>query len=272
MNNNLEIVNEKSVHKLLQNFKEFKDRSANLSPINDYGMENLILFENLVANESSFGKAYIQSVTWLNRLEELYEFKSEHGHCNVPQRPSQLGKWVQRQRTQYKYMLKGVPSQMTKERIELLESIGFNWSLKRRKNLIEQNKREVRRNEQKAIEASCDESQTKATSKKNEMKNSTNELFTEKDSLISRTSSDSEKKESTDKCRNGQIAVKEIQIESTKEVKIQKPQCASLQEKIQILCKLSLMFREEKDAVYADIKKRKLDNDAHLNVSKGKAT
>ena len=94
-------------------------------------------------------------------------------------------------------MLKGVPSQMTKERIELLESIGFNWSLKQRKHLIEQNKREVRRNEQKAIEASCDESQTKATSKKIEMKNCINELFTEKDSFISRTSSNSKKKVQT---------------------------------------------------------------------------
>ena len=45
---------------------------------------------------------------------------------------SQLGSWVKRQRAEYKkYMEKGrAKSQMTKERIDKLESIGFAWRLK----------------------------------------------------------------------------------------------------------------------------------------------
>jgi hypothetical protein len=44
----------------------------------------------------------------------------------------QLGSWVKRQRAEYKkYMSKGrAKSQMTKERIDKLESIGFQWRLK----------------------------------------------------------------------------------------------------------------------------------------------
>ena len=71
---------------------------------------------------------------WNERFEELKEYKAEHGHCNVPYRNESnkaLGIWVYRQRHQYKKMLEGSHSHMTRERMTMLENIGFEWKLKK---------------------------------------------------------------------------------------------------------------------------------------------
>ena len=63
---------------------------------------------------------------WWKRFGELEEYKREHGDCNVPQKYTQnppLGEWV---KTQRKY---GKQNKMSAERIEALESIGFEWGL-----------------------------------------------------------------------------------------------------------------------------------------------
>lgn len=37
--------------------------------------------------------------SWVERFQQLQEFKEEHGHCNVPQKhPGGLGQWVMNQR------------------------------------------------------------------------------------------------------------------------------------------------------------------------------
>ena len=59
---------------------------------------------------------------WATRLGELVEYKAKNGDCCIPQRRGKLGKWVDGQRQQYK---KGKLSQ---DRIDLLESIGFDWT------------------------------------------------------------------------------------------------------------------------------------------------
>ncbi|GFH61992.1 hypothetical protein CTEN210_18468 [Chaetoceros tenuissimus] len=68
--------------------------------------------------------------TWNERYEQLKEFKTEHGHCNVPQHYESnkaLGKWVSAQRQEYNLMSKGLKSSMTDERVAKLESLGFLW-------------------------------------------------------------------------------------------------------------------------------------------------
>lgn len=67
---------------------------------------------------------------WKSRLHELREYWEANGDCNVPNRfkpnPS-LGSWVTNQRQQYRLFQEGMPSSMTKERINKLEGIDFEW-------------------------------------------------------------------------------------------------------------------------------------------------
>eukprot|EP00804_Cyclotella_cryptica_P028722 CCRYP_008225-RA/>CCRYP_008225-RA protein AED:0.05 eAED:0.05 QI:205/1/1/1/1/1/4/428/534 len=70
---------------------------------------------------------------WNDRYEQLLEFKKENGHCVVPQHYTQnraLGKWVAKQREQYRFYHAGRHSFLTEERIDLLKSLGFVWRVK----------------------------------------------------------------------------------------------------------------------------------------------
>jgi hypothetical protein len=66
----------------------------------------------------------VDRMPWEQRYEELKEYQLHMEHVNVPQvyEPNKsLGKWVHRQRVQYR---KGL---LTNDRIERLEAIGFQW-------------------------------------------------------------------------------------------------------------------------------------------------
>jgi hypothetical protein len=52
----------------------------------------------------------IFSAAWDDRLSELADYRGIHGRCNVPTRcgeSTKLGKWVSRQRHQYRLHLEG---------------------------------------------------------------------------------------------------------------------------------------------------------------------
>ena len=59
---------------------------------------------------------------WATRLVEIEQYKDEHGHCNVPVGQGQLRRWVSKQRYFYKR------GELSQDRIERLESIGFTWN------------------------------------------------------------------------------------------------------------------------------------------------
>ncbi|KAL3801715.1 hypothetical protein ACHAW5_010055 [Stephanodiscus triporus] len=72
---------------------------------------------------------------WNDRYEKMLEFKKETGHCVVPQhypKNRALGKWVAKQREQYRFYREGKHSFLTEERIDLLKASGFVWQLKGR--------------------------------------------------------------------------------------------------------------------------------------------
>mmetsp|Transcript_9288 Transcript_9288/g.16170 ORF Transcript_9288/g.16170 Transcript_9288/m.16170 type:complete len:376 (+) Transcript_9288:71-1198(+) len=72
--------------------------------------------------------------SWEDRFVELKQYKEEHGSCKVPQhyeQNKQLGKWVNRVRTEYKRYSEGVKSAMTQERIAALDGIDFEWTIER---------------------------------------------------------------------------------------------------------------------------------------------
>lgn len=73
---------------------------------------------------------------WKKRFQELIEWKSINGHCNVPQ-STDLGKWVKMQReNKHEADLKKAGTTpvrkkpkpcLSQDRIDKLESIGFQW-------------------------------------------------------------------------------------------------------------------------------------------------
>ncbi len=61
---------------------------------------------------------------WERMFSALVQFKTEHGHCDVPAKWSenpQLGKWTNRQRTVYRR------GGLSPDRVERLEALGFEW-------------------------------------------------------------------------------------------------------------------------------------------------
>ena len=67
---------------------------------------------------------------WMQRFQELQQYKAKEGHCIVPRTYSeskQLGIWVSTQRAQYRLFKEGKQSSMTDDRISALESFGFIW-------------------------------------------------------------------------------------------------------------------------------------------------
>ena len=76
---------------------------------------------------------------WWKRVGELKEYKEAHGDCNVPHKYKanpQLAIWVMNQRDYYDRLIdenwKQRPG-ITKERIEALNEIGFEWRLRDRR-------------------------------------------------------------------------------------------------------------------------------------------
>ncbi|EJK61851.1 hypothetical protein THAOC_17581, partial [Thalassiosira oceanica] len=61
---------------------------------------------------------------WSARFEELLDYSSEHGDCNVPKSQGKLGQWVSTQRQVF------MAGSMAQDRIDRLSSIGFKWTRK----------------------------------------------------------------------------------------------------------------------------------------------
>mmetsp|Transcript_22232 Transcript_22232/g.32817 ORF Transcript_22232/g.32817 Transcript_22232/m.32817 type:complete len:479 (-) Transcript_22232:439-1875(-) len=73
--------------------------------------------------------------TWDTRFAELVDFNKQKGTTVVPQHYTTnkaLGKWVAKQREQFKLLKNGEHSFLTPDRLEQLNSIRFVWSMKGR--------------------------------------------------------------------------------------------------------------------------------------------
>ena len=83
---------------------------------------------NPIESKKGVGK---YDIKWNQRIKELKEYRKKHGNCLVPtnyQHNKSLGKWVKKQRYQYRLKLEGKYSTMTDERINELEAIDFVWN------------------------------------------------------------------------------------------------------------------------------------------------
>ena len=68
---------------------------------------------------------------WDNRYHQLLDYaKAHNGDVNVPQyypADKAFGRWVMKQRSEYSLRLRGLKSQLTEERVDKLNAIGFSW-------------------------------------------------------------------------------------------------------------------------------------------------
>jgi hypothetical protein len=107
----------------------FLTQSQDFSGTNEQE-HNLITEDGSDASTENRFRHY-QADAWTSMLEELLEFRRTYGHCNVPHTSKELpalGRWVKRQRYQYKLMQEGKKeSTMTPERAQVLEQVGFVW-------------------------------------------------------------------------------------------------------------------------------------------------
>jgi hypothetical protein len=70
---------------------------------------------------------------WMERYDELVDFKKKNRHCNVPDKYNsnpKLGSWIRNQRVQYRNLMAGKESTITPSRILMLEKLGFQWSVR----------------------------------------------------------------------------------------------------------------------------------------------
>ena len=89
------------------------------------------LTESRVAQLSDIGFEWnLVEFKWLRRFDELVAYKDRHGDCNVPssyKENPELAFWVKTQRRQHSLLQQRRHSTMSKERIEKLQNIGFDF-------------------------------------------------------------------------------------------------------------------------------------------------
>jgi hypothetical protein len=114
----------------LTNLTKKRRREGSASDRSDSDNRDIKVPENGSKSEPRFSS--YQEGVWEKLFNELRSYRDRTGNCFVPQdyMPNQpLARWVKRKRYQYKLMIDGRPSLMTKERAKALEEIGFVWSL-----------------------------------------------------------------------------------------------------------------------------------------------
>ena len=77
----------------------------------------------------------INEIKWMANYNKLKKYVDRFGDVNVPRRYAadpQLGNWVFNQRKRYHEVRPNGDRVLRKDRIELLEEIGFNWERNRR--------------------------------------------------------------------------------------------------------------------------------------------
>jgi hypothetical protein len=126
------------------------------------------LTEDRIRRLNDLGFVWSLRDDWTKHYDELKDFRLEHGHCNVPARYAnnrRLGIWVSAQRQQYKQLQQvaatlppgtRIPSPLTPERIDLLNQLGFTWTIRSRDSLGESwNQRFQELCEYKATHGTC---------------------------------------------------------------------------------------------------------------------
>jgi hypothetical protein len=76
-------------------------------------------------DEIGFSWSNVTDKKWMERYETLKAYRTQQGHCNVPSTERPLGLWITTQRCALR------KDRLRQDRKELLDEIGFVWSLNR---------------------------------------------------------------------------------------------------------------------------------------------
>ena len=114
-------------------FNQSSERASISALTPEVAEGRLSLLDELGFDLHYMEQSKIHQNAWESKFAELIEYKNQEGNCNVPNTrgPHQpLGRWVMKQRGMYQAMLDGDRAKqkgLTQERIEKLNSIGFDW-------------------------------------------------------------------------------------------------------------------------------------------------
>jgi hypothetical protein len=110
------VARQRVEYRLLLQGKKLRMKEERIQKLNEIGLE-----WSVIAGD------------WDEKLEQLKAFQREHGHYHDPgvkEKDSAthlLVWWVSKQWTQYKLFQQGKKSQITQERIQKLNGVGFAW-------------------------------------------------------------------------------------------------------------------------------------------------
>lgn len=120
------VNNFNSVHAsdFLNDLEYYREEEFNNHYYQDEDIEPPIftVYDETRGIEELFGQIKFALDVWDERLEELKQYKKAHGHTNVKYRESELGRYVHKLRNNYNN------GRLPKDRIEILNNLGFDWS------------------------------------------------------------------------------------------------------------------------------------------------
>ena len=97
--------------------------------------KNCSMTRERIQSLEKLGFQWHLKVPWEEQRQQLVAFNKEFRHTNVPKSYVENNKfvvWVQYQRSSYKLFKAKKKSSMTRERIQSLEKLGFEWQLRTR--------------------------------------------------------------------------------------------------------------------------------------------
>jgi hypothetical protein len=137
-NGNLDIPHIYAADQPLGNFvKSIRQSYKNIQK-GQYHLNKLLNDERIVElNSMGFKLQVRQREPWEQRFEELKKHVKRHGNCEVP-KDTPLGVWILNQRSQFKLMLARKKTSLSQQRINSLNSIGFDWRVNLKDGDIDQ--------------------------------------------------------------------------------------------------------------------------------------
>lgn len=102
------------------------------------GQDSNLMTQEHIDSLESIGFVWVtrdpRHVPWEVRVQELLQYKHEHGDCLVPSsctKNPKLSNWVSNQRQEWKLLKERGFSRLTEERIKILNEMGFVWEAQR---------------------------------------------------------------------------------------------------------------------------------------------